>query len=354
MNNKKNRFYNQLRLGAVGCGQVFERYHLPAIEGSPDWKLIAVFEPLKKRREWIEKSFQEVATHESMSAFLDKYLLDAVLVSSPPETHSKLSIKALQAGLHVLVEKPMALNYSEALSMLEASLSAQKQLWVSFNRRFRRNYLRLKERLSAVPKESIKAINYILISDSENWKPVTQYLEDDSKGGGILDNTASHQIDLLTWLLDYDIAEVKAEQVAKNGDKLKRIKYILRFHNGLIAKCVAGHGTIYYENLEIHHNNRKLVAYPSGVSESSWIPLSLICAYSKLKTASHLTFCKLTRTPNPTLQSFVKQYNSFADAIRGDKRHIKGADARSGLHSINAIQACRESIQAAGNWKSVL
>jgi len=342
-----------LRLGVVGCGRVFERYHLPAIKRSPDWKLVAVCEPSKERRKWIEDSFRTLSTFDTILKFHQNSSLDAVLITTPPDTHCHLTIKSLESGMHVLVEKPMALNPTEGKLMLEASLRFQKHLWVGFNRRFRRPYLNLRDKLATIPKESIQKINFELISDIANWNSITHYLGDDTKGGGILDDTASHQLDLLSWLLDERVIEVKAETLATNGDILKCVKYKLKFENGLVANCMAGHGPGYLENLQIQLNDRKLVAYPSGVLEFRSLPTSWIRGYCQLKTASHLIFRKLIQKPNVTLQSFEKQFSSFAAAIRHKKGYLSGADAKSGFGSIKALQACRESLQSGGNWKSL-
>lgn len=339
----------QFRLGVVGCGRVFERYHLPALKRSSDWRFVSACESLKERREWVQSQFQGLFTTQDYSAFLEKSTLDAVLIATPPETHCQLALQALEMGLHVLVEKPMALNCSEALLMLETSLRVQKQLWVGFTRRFRRPYIELKKRLSLVPKDSIQAIHFKLITDSENWKSVTLFLGDDSKGGGILEDVASHQVDLIPWLFGQRAKEVKAEFSAENT--ISYVKYKLKLENNLIASCEAGHGSIYSENLEIQLKDRKLVVHPSGFLETQWIPVSCIRYYYQLKMGPHLIFHKLAQKPNLTLESFEKQFSFFAAAIRDKKESFLGADARSGIDSLRAIKACRESLQSCGQWK---
>ena len=124
------------RIGVLGCGRVFEKYHLPALKQIRDWKLIAICDPLEERVRRIQSSFPGLFAFETPSAFLEQPDLDAVLITTPPATHCQLSIQALNRGLHVLVEKPMALNVCEASLMQETALRAQKQLWVGFNRRF--------------------------------------------------------------------------------------------------------------------------------------------------------------------------------------------------------------------------
>ena len=353
MKNCTEKSNKQLRLGAVGCGKVFERYYLPALMRSSDWNLVAICEPLKDRRNWAQTRFQELCVFESFPAFLEKSALDAVLIATPPTTHAKLAIQALEMGHHVLVEKPMALDPAQASLMLEASLRAQRALWVGFNRRFRLPYVRLRKKLAEVPRCSIEAIHFELIIDSQNWKSVTPYLGQDSKGGGVLDDVASHQLDLLPFLIGQQVTAVKAERLAKTEAGLECACYELEFENDLIAKCVAGHGPRYSENLEIQLGDRKLIVYPSGVLDGCSMPTSWRRTYCELRTFSHLAVRKLTRTPNVTLESFEKQLSSFAAAIRGDRGSFYGTDAKSGIRSLQAIRACRESIQLGGAWRSV-
>lgn len=352
MNEDTKKSHTWLRLGVVGCGRVFERYHLPALKKSSDWKLVAACEPLRERREWIQNSCQVLSTYESFATFLRESALDAVLITTPPVTHCQLAIQALETGQHVLVEKPMALNPSEAQLMLQASLRTHRKLWVGFNRRFRRPYLNLKEKLITVPKDRIQAIHFKLIIDSQNWNSVTPFLEEDSKGGGVLDDVASHQLDLLSWLLDQPMMAVRAEPLATKTAG-SQIKVEVKFENNLIATCVAGHSDRYAENLEIELKSRKLLAYESGVLEVPWIPVSWTHPYCQFRTASHLIFHKLSQRPNFTLRSFIQQFNAFAAAIRNESASYAGADARSGVHSLQAIQACRASLQSGGRWKSL-
>jgi hypothetical protein len=70
--------------------------------------------------------------------------------------------------------------------------------------------------------------------------------------------------------------------------------------------------------------------------------------YCQLRAVWHVLEHQLTRTPNDALDSFTKQLTAFAAAIRGEEQPSAGADARSGLRSVQVVQACRESLRAGG------
>lgn len=343
----------QLRLGVAGCGKVFERLYMPALKRCNKWNLVAICEPIKDRREEVQKSLNRVAAFDSFLPFLKESSLDAVLITTPPETHSMLAIKALKMGIHVLVEKPMALNTAEAFLLLEASLQAEKQIWVCFNRKFKRSYLNLKERLSNLHPATIQKIFFQLILDPFKWKSVTLFMGDDSKGGGILDDVASHQVDLLSWLLDVKIKMVKAEYVVKKDFQPALISIKLKFENDLTATCFAGHGNRYEEKLIIQSHNKTIIAYPAGVLQTRWKPAKWLDLYCKLGTFFHYALCKLTGIPNITLDSIEYQLHSFAEAISGERKSLTKDCAKSGVRSVEVIQACHKSLRSGGNWHQV-
>jgi predicted dehydrogenase len=345
----------KLLLGAVGCGRVFERYHLPALLKSQDWKLVAVCEPLKERREWIHRFYPDLPAFESCDEFFKKPMIEAVLITAPPAKHFPLSVEALNAGLHVMVEKPHALNTEEAKKLLEFSQRSQRKLQIGFNRRFNIHYLALKKRISMIPHNHIQSISSKLIINPENWNAITSFLGKDSEGGGVFDDVASHQIDLIPWILGDNVESVRAGFLRKN-EKIdsNSIMYDLKFNQDLIAKCEAGHGTRYTEYIEIDLGNRKLLVYPTGLLKLHRMPTGSAHIILSLRAFFHFFIRKFFGMPSVTLKSIGSQLSAFAKAVRGETGVLLGADAQSGFHSLKIIQACRKSNQSNGSWISLV
>ena len=339
-----------LRLGLVGCGRVVEWYHLPALKRSPDWQLVAVCEPLAERRDWVQQRYPGLPAFASLSELLKGSTAEALLIATPPATHYPLAVQALEAGLHVLVEKPMALHVQDASALLHASQRAQRQLWVGFNRRFRRPYLDLRRRLALVPSEAIRAIRCIFVFEAQRWTPAASRSAADASGSGVLDDVASHQVDLLPWLLGQPVQEVTTTHLGKDVAGLESLRYELKLANGLVASCQASHGRRYVEQLEVQLRNRTFVTYPGGLLAVRWRPVGWLQPYCQLRAVWHLCVHKLTRTPNDATDSFTKQLAAFAAAIRGEGQSFAGADARSGLGSVQVLHACRESLRTGGRW----
>ena len=344
--------HKRLRMGVAGCGRVFETYHLPALMRSKYWDLAAVCEPLEERRKWIESKIHGVSLFKDFDTFLQQAPFDALLITTPPATHFDLARKALERGRHLLVEKPMALNWEEARIMMERSIGTHKNLWVSFNRRFRSSYRVLKEKLAAHSMANLLTIRFHLILDPNSWNSVTPYLGEESQGGGVLDDVASHQLDLLGWLIENPVQAVRAEPIDTGKTGTKSIQYKLKFQNGLTAECIAGHGKTYSEYIEIEWSKKKWLTYPAGVVEYSFFPDRWIRNYCTFRASLHFLTHKLLRMPNFTVQSFENQLASFAAAVRGENSE-EGANAKAGSDCIQLIQACRKSVETGGDWISV-
>lgn len=337
----------RLRLGIIGCGRVFERYYLPALSMHSHWGLAAVCEPLRERREWAQQACPGVPAFESVARLLEEPRLDAVVIATPPITHASLAAQALEAGLHVLVEKPMATQLADGRALLELSQRARNRLWVGFNRRFVDIYLRMKDQCAAISEEHIRGISMRLIINPSAWNPVGASL-----GGApeidVLDDLASHQLDLLPWLADAAVTAVRVRTAQPEG-RQTTVEYDVRLDTGLEARCEIAYGDRYVETVECVLNDRALHARDCRHLDvrRAWIgglrglPLPRVIASLSRRRA---------RPGNPVRESFDRQLGAFASAARGESSHPRMADAGDGFAVMRAVAACRQSIESGGSW----
>ena len=137
-----------LRVGVIGLGWAGQQ-HIAAYDPLPDAQVVAIAgleEPVRAKlaaRHGIE---HELARWEDL---IDLDGLDAVSVAVPTFLHAPIAIAALQRGIHVLSEKPIALNASEADAMVQAARTADRVLDVAFNHRQRGDIQKLKEAIDA-------------------------------------------------------------------------------------------------------------------------------------------------------------------------------------------------------------
>jgi predicted dehydrogenase len=122
-----------LRLGLIGCGRIAQVAHLPAIAKSADVRLAAVSDPSPVLAHAVSQRYDVpgyTETEELLQAGLD-----AVLIAAPDRFHRDLGCRALQAGLHVLIEKPAAATSAEAADLRDLAAKVDRKVQVGAMRR---------------------------------------------------------------------------------------------------------------------------------------------------------------------------------------------------------------------------
>jgi predicted dehydrogenase len=124
-----------LRLIQVGAG-AWGASWLNVVHGSADWELTAVvdLDPVKLERAGVPEDRRFASLAEALAATR----ADAALVAVPPQAHAEVAIEALGAGMHCLVEKPLAPAFAEAETVVKRAEAAHRRLMVSQNFRFTR------------------------------------------------------------------------------------------------------------------------------------------------------------------------------------------------------------------------
>lgn len=330
-----------LRLGVLGCGKVFERFHLPAIDQLPSVELAAAYDPSPDRLRWATRRAHPPALFDSPAALIGGADLDALLVLTPPPDHAGAAVRGLEAGLHVLVEKPMALEPGAGRRMVDAAHLARCRLQVGFSRRFREPYRKVRALLGAADRLQLRSVRFELSFPTSSWKARTSFLGDDGLGGGVLDDVLSHQVDLICWLLGAP-DRVKAE-TAGSGRLLAQLRF-----GGLEARCEAAHGA-YAEHLELELEDGRVLeasgtrSRVTGKGFPAWRRRRAL-----LLDRVTLVGDRVWRRPNATLMSFIRQLRDFEQAVRGGVS--EGASGEDGLLAVEIVQACRASASQRGSW----
>lgn len=118
----------KLRWGIIGCASIAEQCVMPAIQQSSTGIIAAVASRDLKKSKAMAKQFKVPRAYGSYDALLQDSDIDAVYIPLPNHLHREWTIRAIEAGKHVLCEKPMAMNTHEAVEMVEASTRAGVQL----------------------------------------------------------------------------------------------------------------------------------------------------------------------------------------------------------------------------------
>jgi len=238
-----------LNVGIIGTGNI-SGAHIAAYLAFPeDVRIVGLADivPAKAEAKRSEHGLTAARVHDDAAAMLATEELDLVSIATPPDTHCELTVAALEAGAHVIVEKPMAPSLEECDRMLAAQRRSGRLLSVVAQNRFRDDMAQLKAVLDS---GRVGRIAHARIA-SEWWRGHSYY--DlwwrgtwSSEGGGPTLNHAIHHIDLSLWLLGrpqavaamitnagHDNAEVEDLSVA-----------ILQYERGLaeLTSSVVHHG----------------------------------------------------------------------------------------------------------------
>jgi len=190
---------SSIRMGLVGLGNI-GAYHAEYLSKGQVARaeLTAVCDGVPQRLE----DWSQLATFSDSDALFRSGLIDAVILATPSFTHADLAIAALEQGLHVLVEKPMALQMAECERMLFAASSAQRLLAVMHNNRALETYAKVRSLLQGGELGTMQRLMWVVTDwfrpqayfASGGWRATWR-----GEGGGVLMNQAIHQVDLLQW-----------------------------------------------------------------------------------------------------------------------------------------------------------
>jgi len=138
----------RIQIGVVGGGLVAQAMHLHYLAHMSDrFELVAVVDPSATVREALRRRYGLEAAYGDYRELLDGTKLDAVLISSPAQTHAEVTLAALDRGLHVFVEKPMCITLADADRIVEAQQRASRVVQVGYMKRFDRAWERMRDSL---------------------------------------------------------------------------------------------------------------------------------------------------------------------------------------------------------------
>jgi len=229
----------KLRLGVVGLGRV-SRSHLPAIEALSDRiELAALVARDRQKLEEEAARLKVPKTYTSYDEALKDNEIDAFLLLLPHDLHAGYSIRALRAGKHVLVEKPMAMNEAEAVQMVQAAEQNGRVLMVGQSRRFFAAVMESVRRVRAGEIGGLININALLLAHMD--KPATDWWKDKSKiGGFIIPLWGSHILDYILWAYGELPETVYAQGLSNNPnwEGEDEVAISLRFSKGRMANLL--------------------------------------------------------------------------------------------------------------------
>ena len=191
-----------VRWGMIGCGDVAEVKSGPGFQKSNGSALVAVMRRDRERAEDFATRHDIPRVHSQAEELIDDPEVDAVYVATPPSSHCELALKVAGAGKPCLVEKPMAMNHTECVRMVEAFRRAGAPLWVAYYRRALPRFLKVRALLESGVIGRLTSVHIRVHAPLSTGEKAHAWRFDPAiAGGGLFLDLGSHCFDLLDFLV---------------------------------------------------------------------------------------------------------------------------------------------------------
>lgn len=211
----------KVRVGVIGCGGIANGKHIPNLNAHPNVELVAFCDITEERAVQSAHKIgkEDIAIYTDYRELLKDESIDVIHVCTPNKSHSFITIAALEAGKHVMCEKPMAKTSEEARAMLEAAKRTGKKLTIGYDNRYRPDSLLLKK----ICERGDLGDVYFAKAHAIRRRAVPTwgvFLNEEEQGGGPLIDIGTHALDLTLWLMDnYKVKSVVGNVYYKLGSK---------------------------------------------------------------------------------------------------------------------------------------
>jgi predicted dehydrogenase len=342
---KKPSPKDKLGIGLIGGGGIAQGVHIPGYQKLPEVEFIAVAEPVEATRSAVQEKFGIAATdlYADYKEMLARDDIHAVSITTPNFLHAQAAIDALNAGKHVLCEKPLAMNAKEGAKMVEAARKNGKKLMCGYNHRFRPEVQTLKK----FAENGAFGNMYYARTQALRRRGIPSwglFVSKEKNGGGPLIDIGVHMLDSTLHVLGFpkpiSVSGQTYQEFGKRSDVL-----------GLFGQWD-------YKNFTVEDFAVAQVRFENGLTltlESSFCaniePSEIMtfqimgdkggCELSPLKMYSeqHMTLLDITPKYLPSnVQSHFAQIASFVDSILNDKPvYTPGEEALQITRIIDAI-----------------
>lgn len=332
-----------MRLAVVGCGAIAEHGHLPAAVATESINLQLLVDRNIENATALAETFG--VPHVSSSLDEIEEFADAAIVCVPPSSHLGVCKELLGRGIHVLVEKPMALSVRECEEMICAADQNAKVLAVAMVRRHFLGDRFVKKVLESGLFGCVRSFSIENGSPYE-WPAKSKFIVyKNEAGGGVLMGLGCHILDAIIWWF---------------GNP-KSIRYLSDAMGGMETECRL---ELTFSNsiegiIELSRNrslgNSYRICFERAVLEVSHYDDSLVLEIQGLESTiagelvSQEQQSAVPGTSDPTEQAFINQLESFRSAIHeGTSPIISGIEA---LSSMRLIEQCyREPEHLSNDW----
>lgn len=315
----------KLKFALIGTGGIAQTY-AQAFQTSKCCKLIAVADVRKESADAFAEPFG-AKSYDDYKTMAENETIDAVIVSTPPNSHPEIAMFFMRRGVHVLCEKPLCLSTAEAREMLECAEKTGVKFTMASKFRYVEDAVKAKSMVaSGILGEITQFENAFTakVDMSRRWNSNKQ-----ASGGGVLIDNGTHSVDIVRYFLGA-IEEVLAVEAGSTQNLAvdENVKMFVKTRDGVTASVDLTWGI-----------NKELPYFISIYGTSGTLHIGW--RESKYKLNSSPDWIQFG-SGYDKVQAFRSKIENFAHAIRGkEDLLIKPEDA---LASVEVIEAAYRSL----------
>ena len=318
----------------VGLGAIAQGSVLPAFANCKRAKLVALVGSDSKKNAELAQKFH-AKTHYRSDQYADCLSdseISAVYIATPPGVHAGLTIRAAQAGKHVLCEKPLAANLTDSASMVEACRRNGVLLMTAYRKFYEPSALYLKQLIQG---GDLGRIDVIHTAFSELHVPdvsLPWMLDSKMAGGGPLMDLGVYCVNTTRWLVEENPVEVSAKSwvhdTVRFWDVEQGISFRLQFPSGLVVQGSSSYGAV-------------LSSFIFVQGTKGWLSLSPAFPFDEARLLTgKIGKRQITRKFKVT-DEFAPELDAFATAIQ-NKHSVEG-DGVQGHRDMIILDAIYEA-----------
>lgn len=321
-----------LGLGFIGSGRIAQA-HLKAAANLPDRvRLVAIAGRRRDRAEAVARQYGIPTVMDDYRQLLRDPAVDAVIITTPNDSHASIACDAAKAGKHILVEKPMALDTHSAEAMVRAAEAAGVTLMVAQSRRFSDAVREMVRRLPEIGEIFRVHVTFLVAFSAP---PTDWWRSADQAGGLVILLQGSHSLDSIFWWLGRTPARIFATAARRNSawEGEDEADILCMFPGGAVASAhlsLSAKPPVLEALLVGTKGHFRLIEKPTGA------PFENFC---RLEMNGQVLLEGL-QSPSP----YTNQLREFADAVR--ERRAPLASGREVLNVMRMLDAARASVRS--------
>lgn len=323
-----------------------EEYHLRALLAVDQIQVVALSDNNASRLDRAAQRLDGCRRYPDYRAMLEDGAVDIVAVCAPPEFHREMGLAVLDAGKHLFMEKPIALNLDDADRLVERASLAKTKSMVGFNWRRHRLIREAQQMIAGNELGSIVAAHTVFSSANEPQAGSADWRHREDLGGQVLFDLAIHHFDLWEVLIPAGIEEVFARRGADRTGEWVTVSAAMS--NGALITSLFSHGVSNVNEMQISGTQGRISfscyrpdslrihrgSAPTGAMRS-WIEGTSAALSSAPRIVANMFM------GGDVIGSFRDEWHDLAEAIRGDS--IVEGDLRAGRRALQVALAAERS-----------